>query len=116
MRIVSKTELLAMPKGTPFAEYHPTRWPDRFSIFAGPTGYGEDFWYRDICHPQNDETGQLLDRQGEMAEKGARYPVETTMAREGFFDLDMRYVVWEPEDVARIINLLQGGDDPSDFT
>jgi hypothetical protein len=33
------------------------------------------------------------------------------VAREGLYDPNTRYIVWEPDDVARIINLLQGGDE-----
>ena len=71
MRIVTKAELLTMPKGTPFAEYRGANaaWPEGFEIFS----------------------------------------------REGYYDNTMRYLVWEPDDVHRIIALLQGADtDPGD--
>ncbi len=115
MKIVSKAELQQMPKGTPFAEYEPKAgWPQEFLIFVAPCGYIDDFYYRSVSSPENSGTDQLIDREREMAEAGASYPVETDIDREGLHDPDLRYLVWEPEDVARIINLLQGGDDPRD--
>ncbi|MGW6121485.1 hypothetical protein ACWFRF_20755 [Nocardia sp. NPDC055165] len=115
MKIVSKAELQAMPKGTPFAEYHPgAGWPQGFDIFVAPCGYIDDFYYRSISSPENDGTSQLLEREDEMNVTGAAYPVDTDIGREGLHDPAMRYLVWEPEDVARIIHLLQGGDDPAD--
>jgi hypothetical protein len=114
MKIVSKAELQTMPKGTPFAEYLPGHWPDGFMIFAGPCGYIDDFYYRSINCPESNGSDQMMDRQVEMVETGKAYPVDTDIGREGLHDPTMRYLVWEPEDVARIIHLLQGGDDPAD--
>ncbi|MFC4373280.1 hypothetical protein ACFO5K_04125 [Nocardia halotolerans] len=115
MRIVSKAELQTMPKGTPFAEYQPDgAWPDGFDIFVGDCGYIDDFYYRSINSPEHGGTHELIERRRDMAATGATYPVDTAVDREAYYDPDTRYVVWEPDDVARIIHLLQGGDDQKD--
>lgn len=46
----------------------------------------------------------------EMDEQGTAYPVDLQIDREGYYDPDSRYLVWEPDDVRRIIALLQGAD------
>jgi hypothetical protein len=120
MKIVSKAELLQMPKGTPFADYRNT--PDMLwttpptmildSIcYHTETGEAFDFFYTTVDSPEFHDTGELFERCDRMADHGDSYPVDLTIQREGLYDPDMRYIVWEPEDVQRIINLLQGGDD-----
>ncbi len=101
-----------MPKGTPFQPYdgRGARWPESFDIFVGDCGYIEDFYYRSTNSPENNGTEQLLGRRNEIDEDGTSYPVDLDVDREGYFDLDSRYLVWEPDDVRRIIHLLQGGD------
>lgn len=47
-------------------------------------------------------------RQHDMAATGATYPVDLDVCREGYYDSTIRYLVWEPDDVRRIIALLQG--------
>jgi hypothetical protein len=116
MRIVSKAELMAMPEGTPFATYHGRQagWPDSFNIFVRPTGNFDDFYYRSTDNPEFEDSAQLFDRQEEMDAGGTSYPVDVSIDRDGLYDPTDRYVVWEPDDVRRIINLLQGGDDEKD--
>lgn len=117
MKIVGKAELKTMPKGTPFALYNPSpsfAWPDGFDIFVGDCGFIDDFYYRSINCPENDGSDQLWERQREMYRTSISYPIDTDIGREGLHEPDTQYLVWEPEDVARIIHLLQGGDDPAD--
>jgi hypothetical protein len=116
MRIVSKAELMAMPKGTPFASYYgrQSRWPDGFNIFVSPTGNADDFYYRSTSSPEFEDSTQLFERQEAMDTVGTSYPVDVSIDRDGLYDPTDRYVVWEPDDVRRIINLLQGGDDEKD--
>lgn len=111
MRIVSKAELKAMPKGTPFAEFHPNgSWPQGFDIFVADCGYIDDFYYRSINTPLNSGSSDLSNRETEMHLAGTAYPIDCGVDREGYYDPDIRYLVWEPDDVSRIIALLQGGD------
>jgi len=116
VKIVSKDELKKMPKGTPFAEYHGKEkmWPQSFDIFVDDCEYIDDFHYRSMDSPEHDDSEQLWERQAEMGSGGASYPVDLEIDREGLYDPDTRYLVWEPDDVRRIINLLQGGDDERD--
>jgi hypothetical protein len=109
---VSKAELKALPKGTPFAQYLGGRapWPGSFDILVGADEYIDDFYYRSTNCPDADSSEEMWDRQREMVESGAAYPVELSIGREGYYDPDTRYLVWEPDDVRRIVALLLGAD------
>lgn len=120
MKIVSKSELMRMPKGTLFADFY--NGPDRmwtkgpeFILVApcipGDDGEPHDFMYISIDTPDHWDLDELINHCDEMVHTGSSYPVDLTIAREGLYDANCRYIVWEPEDVARIINLLQGGDE-----
>lgn len=120
MKIVSKSELVKMPKGALFADFR--NGPDRMwtkgpeFILVGPSrfSYNEepnDFYYISLDTPDHHDTGELFQRCDDMAANGTSYPVDLVIQREGLYDSNRRYIVWEADDVARIINLLQGGDE-----
>ncbi|MFE3052337.1 hypothetical protein [Nocardia sp. NPDC059239] len=112
MKIVSKAELMTMPKGTPFKAC-PGRgsgWPQSLDIFAGPCGYIDDFYYRSTDTPDARSSEELFERERAMDTTGVSYPVDLDVDREGYYDPDTRYLVWEPDDVRRIVHLLLGGD------
>ncbi|WP_029923885.1 hypothetical protein [Nocardia otitidiscaviarum] len=112
MKIVSKSELKKMPKGTPFVLYggEGSRWPDGFDILVGDCGYIDDFYYRSINTPDARSSDEMLERERAMDTTGVSYPVDLNVDREGYYDPDTRYLVWEPDDVRRIVHLLLGGD------
>lgn len=116
MRIVSKAELKTLPKGTPFALYlgEGKPWPQGFDILVGGDRHIDDFYYRSTNCPDADSSEEMWDRQREMTDTGAAYPVDLSIGREGYYDPDTRYLVWEPDDVRRIVHVLQGGDDEKD--
>jgi hypothetical protein len=122
VKIVSKAELMQMPKGTPFADYPESLrvpWPEGPEmILYGPVLYGDDeprdFFFTTISSPEAHDTGEMIEREDRMVQRGASFPVDLVIQREGLYDATRRYLVWEPDDVRRIINLLQGGDDERD--
>lgn len=83
------------------------------------TRHGEDYsdradveYVKDI--PEADLVCSLIDSGTETLNRpprGKSFPVDLTIAREGLYDETACYLVWEPEDVERIINLLRGGED-----
>lgn len=117
MRIVSKAELMRMPKGTLFADYRDGYWPDGPTmIFDSPAWSDEkssDFFFTLFSGPDANGSGEQWDRRDGMADRGESYPVGLIPQREGRYDESCRYLVWEPEDAARIIRLLNGDDDAS---
>jgi hypothetical protein len=120
MRIVSKAELVKMPKGTLFADFREdadrmwTKGPEfilHSPVFLRDDEEPNDFFYASIDTPDHDDLWELVGNCDDMVRTGKSYPVDLVVAREGLYDSTSRYIVWEPDDVARIINLLQGGDE-----
>lgn len=110
MKIVSKQELMEMPVGTPFREYTGGFWPDGFDIFAGKSGVVGGFHHRSITSPEGYDVFELIDHKEGMAYDGESHPVYLGMFHEFPYDSTTRYLIWEPDDVRRIIDLLQGAD------
>lgn len=104
MRIVSRAELRKMPSGTLYAEYHPGRgWPSGpTDVFLGDMEGVNDFVCAGLGSPQSSDSNQMFERQHEMNESGAEYPVDLMAGRDGLFDDEMRYLVWDESDVATI--------------
>lgn len=117
MRIVSKAELLTLPKGTLFADYRPEScWPEGPSMVLVRADGDHDFLYRSIGSPDAISSDQLWDRERELyADTAVTYPMDLSIGREGMYEPDSTYLVWEPDDVKRLINVLLGNDDPKDF-
>lgn len=112
MRIASKAELLKMPRGTLFAEFiEGYANPGCPMIFEAPSFGLDDFLYRSFDGPISDDDGQWFDSFTGMDQRGESHPVNLYIGREGLYDSKMRYWVWEPDDVVRIIHLLQGGNE-----
>lgn len=102
MKIVSRAELIQMPVGTLFAEaFHAGNYGP-LQIFGG-YGCGPDFTERSITSPQSDDTEEYLDRVEDMFNNGTSYPVNVDYGREGLFDDTLKYLVYEPSDIASII-------------
>lgn len=107
MKIVSKAELRKMPPGTLYAEYVKGRaWPQGpTDIFLGDIDYISDFNCTDLGSPDASSSDEMLDRELEMDERGAEYPVDLCPGREGLYDDSLRYLVWDEADVAAIVAL-----------
>ncbi|MEU9515906.1 hypothetical protein [Micromonospora sp. NPDC048169] len=107
MKIVSKAELRKMPPGTLYAEYVEGRaWPQGpTDIFLRDIDYISDFNCTGIGSPEASGTVEMFDRELEMDEHGAEYPVDLCPGREGLYDDSLRYLVWDEADVAAIVSL-----------
>ena len=101
MRIVYLEELLTLPNGTPFREYDEGVWDTGFEIFAGRTNGG--FYFYSVSHPSVSTV--------ELEYPGTTAPLDLTPVRDNYCRATTRYLIWEPEDVQRIINLLEGKDE-----
>lgn len=102
MKIVSRKELLTMPAGTLMADIHEDGSYGELQIFGGKFSEN-DFLTRTITRPDAHDSIEMWDRQDEMLEKGSSYPINTGYGREGLFDDDAKYLVYEAADIASII-------------
>lgn len=112
MRIVKRQELMSMPKGTLFTNVYLrdgyAEWLDGgLEVFGGALygvdGRAYDFASRSIGTFQSDSSDEHWQRHDDLL-NGASYPVNTDYGREGMFDDDAQYLVYEQADVECILS------------
>ena len=107
MRIVNREKFLQLPKGTVYAEYEPCIF-GALSIKSNCTSSGNDFYFAIVNSVESSGSEEMLDRLIEMKENGKSFPIELDVTyRDGCFNDDQLYAVWEKEDVQSLITVLQ---------
>ncbi|RUT30864.1 hypothetical protein WG29040_23280 [Pseudomonas sp. PAMC 29040] len=111
MRIVDRKTFLAMPEGTIFAKYDPSviREPMVKAESIGSEGELFDFRYTSLTD-EVDCSGSF-ERDGimDLAEiEGTPFALHfNTQCRDGLFDADQLFAVWDRDDVEGLISRLQ---------
>lgn len=106
MRIVNRKEFLAMPEGTVYCKYGDIYFGDLSIKYRSLTN---DWIYQvigDFDDAQNSE--EMFDKLGQMkADSSVLFPLncDTTM-RDGLYEDEQMFVVYDNKDVMRMINLL----------
>lgn len=105
MRILSRDEFLRMPSGTLYA---PLETPWSFGeISIKGESYNNDFLECGITWVEGDSSDEAVNRLEEMlADSSVSYPVQSTYGREGIFDNDIKYLIYEKEDIKSIFEEL----------
>lgn len=112
MRIVDRATFLAMPAGTVYAKYEPYLF-DHLAIKGDTWPHGNDpirsdFLYQSVTHSfdraDSTDFGDVLDR----ATAGGTVPMDfDTTARDGLFDEEQLFAVWDRHDVEALITRLR---------
>lgn len=105
MRIVSRRELMAMEPGVLYAELFGDGQYGELCIYGGSSG--NDFTERCIINPESGSSEELWQRQDDMLANGTSYPVEAHYGRDGMFDDDARYLVYDAADIVSIVQDLR---------
>jgi hypothetical protein len=107
MKIVSKQEFLKLPPGTIFSDYQP-QCLSGFKVKAESSIGISDFIYSDLTgNPQNTGSEDFGDKC-EAMEQGESVPIDVEFyGREGFYDDNMLYAVYERDDLKKIIGVLE---------
>ena len=112
MRIVSKEEFLQLPSGTVYAEYEPCIFGNLsikddtvFSISNQPI----DFYCLEIASSvESSGSEEFFERVEAMENNGKSFPVDLdSVGRDGLFETNQLYAVWEEEDIQSLITVLQ---------
>lgn len=115
MRLVKRQELLELPAGTLFSEFIDKWYFAGLQLKGATLSDGEknyDFLVRSLDWPEAEGTHEAIDRLDEMYEDSSvSYPTEKHYGREGLYDDEKLYLVYEPADTAALIAALQGNDD-----
>lgn len=98
MKLVTKAELLKMPKGTMFRRVVPEMFQGDWMLFDGACGQ-EDFFYTDV--------GPTIYSAVE-GDNAARFKISDVGSRDGFFRKDDRYIVLDHFDRAAFASQILG--------
>lgn len=102
MRIVNLDQFLAMPSGTVFSKYQPECF-DGLAMKGESIHDARDFFYFDIAEPVPDSVD--LERAEQSIESfDLDFHIQS---RDGCFDDDQLFAVWERSDVRALIERLQ---------
>jgi hypothetical protein len=104
MRCVDRQAFLSLPAGTVYAKG--VRWAFDGLRIKGETT-GDDWWCLDpawVSGSNSEEAIVLLDA---MLDAGASFPMEDAEGRDGYFDQDEVFLVFERDDLSVLISLLQ---------
>jgi len=106
MKIVNRRQFLALPENTVFSKYEPCVFGE---LMIKGESLANDFYAQEIgdaifCSGSSDR----VDKLGASERDGASLPMDFDCpGRDGLFDDDQMFAVWEPEDVRKLIARLQ---------
>lgn len=109
MRIYSRQDFMTLPEGVIFAKGKP--WFFGTLSVKGDTIFMEgraiDFGVRDLVNIESHDSGEWSDRLEEMLENKASYPMNDSYGRDGCFDDEDVFLVYETQDIKKLITTLQ---------
>lgn len=118
MRLVKRPEFMQLPAGTLFAPMQQKWVFGTLSVKGDTSQHGDeigDFLKLGLTWIEGDGFSEVTDRLEEMlADSTVSYPLQSGYGREGLFDNDMVYLIYEPADVAELlaaINQTQQSDE-----
>lgn len=113
MRIVNRETFLTLPEGTAYCKGK--RWAFDGLCFKGDSR-GNDWSY---IHPEwvdANDSGEAFDRLEEMLSQGASYPMNTAYGRDGCFDDEDIFMIFEADDLDRLAILISEARQVSKLT
>jgi len=102
MKVVDRKTFLSMPENTVFARY---KFERLMELGIKCETRGEDFLYQDLGFSIDCDFAEDIENALN-TDKIFRYDF-STVDRDGRFELDAIFVVWDKEDVQSLINRLQ---------
>jgi len=104
MRIYNRKEFLKLPNGTIFCKG--TKWCfDNISV--KDDSWENDFLYVYLCDIEANNSDQLIDRLEDSLSNGTSYPITNHTLRDGMFDEDAIFLVFEEKDLEFLINIMK---------
>jgi hypothetical protein len=104
MKIVDRAAFLDLPEGTVYAKGEP--WAFGSLSIKGESVANRDWWYLDPCWVEAEDSNQAFDRLDEMRTTGASYPMESAVSRDGLFDQDAIFMVFERDDLLKLKDMV----------
>lgn len=105
MRVYRRDEFMKLPEGTLYAKGKP--WHFGELSVKGET-WETDFTLRSLVNIESEDSGQWADRLFAMLDGGANYPLDPDYGRDGCFDKDDLFLVYEKADLEELQRVIAG--------
>lgn len=103
MRIYNRTEFMKLPEGTLYCQGKPLYFNGL--LVKGET-IGDDWYCRNLMWITADSSDEAFKRLDEMIGNGASYPIEDAYGRDGGFDEEDIFMLYEKEDLIELAKVL----------
>ncbi|WP_155291669.1 hypothetical protein [Rhodococcoides fascians] len=108
MKIISRAELMQQPPGTLYWELNLTTHgynPIDLCILGESfdNGHNGDFFTHGIRSPEHEDSVEMWEREDDMLTNGASYRVDMVHARDGLFDANAKYMIYEAGDITALL-------------
>lgn len=100
MRIVRRAEFMRLPAGTAFQKGK--RWYWGGLCFKTDDVYSNDWRYVTVDDVDADDSGEAFERLEEMLSAGTSYPMADASTRDGCFDDEDLFLIYDAEDLTKI--------------
>lgn len=114
MRVVDRKTFLELPEGTVYCKGE--EWSFDGLTFKFETCGTNDWWSMDPAWVDGKDPIECVDRLEEMKNDGASYPMQISIGRDGCFDKDAMFLVFEREDLLKLRDLIDKGISASEHT
>jgi len=110
MKVLDKRKFLDLPPGTIFAKGHPWAFGGlnvKMESILGSDGASIDYYYINICDIESvdsDDWGEQLDAA---LTDGHSLKINKTEARDGMFDEEEVFLIYEPADITVLTDFLK---------
>lgn len=105
MRIVNREQFMSLPYGTIYCKCDEFGNPDEPRIKYNNAGSNVDWYCTDLANLWADDiedSGQLFDRLKEMITTGKSYPLGDIGVRDGLFEAEQLFLIYELEDLKKL--------------
>lgn len=112
MRIVDRLAFLSLPAGTVYAKYEPCFFEEvsiKGDTCCGLKGEPIDWFYQSLNSPNFEgahDSGAWMERLDAIQTGMPSGALEEVESRDGLFDQDQLFAIWEPDDVQFLIGIL----------
>lgn len=103
MRVYNRDDFLKLPAGTLYAKG--VQWAFDGLMVKADT-WGDDWVCLNVQDIEAFDSGENCARLDEMLEAGASYPMNDAYGRDGYFDKDAVFLVYERDDLLKLQNLI----------
>ena len=110
MKIYRRAAFMELPAGVLFSKGKPW-WFDGIYVKGDSINFKDaigDFGSLNLASIESHDSGELVERFEKMLEEGASFPMEDAYGRDGLFDQDDLFLVWERADLEQLQRIVAG--------